>query len=328
MNRVTNYLSKVFFISPDVPYHVDIEIATVCNLACKMCKRETIDFGNQLMPYEKFTKIIDELPLGVEVISFGGYGEMLLHPRFYDMVRYAREKGYATETTSNGTMLNTPERRLHLIESGLSSLRVSIDHIRAPLEEKDVGHVFSTQVIENLKTLNTLRKEKKSNLSLGINIVVHKSNVEEVIDIIKLADELGLDHVELIRLDTCKNHAERTLTLEREKTLYEEIERMPKQLTVVTPANRFAKWRALYNIKQEFCPFRFSSAHIRMNGAVTPCAFGFAVADFGNIHKQDMKTIWQSTAFKNVRKNDKNATCASCGIFKWGKPKKGLTVLQ
>ncbi len=315
--RILNYARKVLSWNPAIPQHVDIEVATVCNLKCKMCKRETIDFGNQLMPYEVFTSIVDKIPKGVEVVSFGGYGEMLLHPKFAEMVRYVKKKGIKVETTSNGTLLTTDEKITKILDSGLDTLRVSVDHIRPPDEEKEVGHVFSEQLLQNLKRVNELRREKRKEMMLGINIVVHKSNVDEVMDIIKFAEHVGFDHVELIRLDTCQNHAERTLALEQEKKLYSDIEAMKKQIIVVTPQNRFAKWRKLYNIKQEFCPFRFSSAHIRMNGAVTPCAFGFAVHDFGNIHEKGLKEIWDSKEFKEVHKNDQNPTCKSCGIFKW-----------
>lgn len=319
IKRAVDYAKKVLFIPPKVPKQVDIEICTACNLSCRMCKREKFDFGDEMMPFDTFTKIVDRLPGGVESISFGGYGEMLMHPRFFDMVKYAKQKGFHTETTSNGTLLPTDKKIMELLDSGLDSLRVSVDHIRPPEDEKDVGHAFNGRILKDLKRLSELRDETGSTIQLGINTVVQKGNVGEVVDIVRKAEELNFDLVELIRLDTCMNNAERTLQVEKERELYKKIENMPKRIEVVTPANRFGKWRRLYNAKDEFCIFRYQSAHIRMNGAVTPCAFGFAVYDFGNVHEQGLEEIWQSEKFSRIRKNGKNPVCQSCGIFKWGK---------
>jgi len=314
--RLINYVKKIFFVSPKIPRVVDIEISTACNLKCKMCKREKFDFGDKFIPLETFKKIIDELPSQVSLISFGGYGEMLMHPQFFDMVKYVKDKGLLTETTSNGTLLYNDEKIMKLLNSGLDNLRISIDHVRNPTEEKDIGHVFSEKLLQNLKRLSILRREKKSKIHLGINTVVHKGNIDEILDIIRFAQDLEFDRVELIRLDTCMNRAERTLHSEKERAIYKNIEKMQKTIEVVTPLNRFAKWRRLYNIRQEFCPFRFESAHIRLNGQVTPCAFGFATHNFGNIHKTRLKDIWQSKKFRDIRNNDKNPVCNSCAIFK------------
>lgn len=294
---------------------MDIEVSTACNLKCKMCKREEFDFGDELMPFDEYKAIVDGLPRGVKTISLGGYGEMMLNPKFFDMVRYAKDKDYMTETTSNGTLLPTDERILQLFESGLDSLRVSIDHMR-PEHEGDVGHAFSERIQRTLKRLCELRNERECGIQLGINTVVQQGNIGEVGAIVKKADELGFDLIELIRLDTCMNNAERDLQYEKEKEVYIEIDRMPKRIEVITPLNRFAKWRRLY--ARDFCPFRYESAHVRLNGAVTPCAFGFATHNFGSIHEQDLREIWSSQNFKDVRKNPNNPVCRNCAIFKSG----------
>ncbi len=327
MLKVFDYFRKVFFISPNVPRHVDVEISTSCNLHCKMCKREEFDFGNRFMDFEQFKKIVDKLPKGVELVSFGGYGEMMMHPKFFEMVKYVKDKGFEAEVTSNGTLLATDERMLRLLDCGLDSFRVSIDHVRIPAEEPDVGHVFSERVLNDLKRLSELRREKKSKMQLCINTVVHKGNVDEVLDIVRLADGLSFDLVDLIRLDTCMNRAERTLQFEREKELYDAVEKMNKKIAVITPASRFAKWRRFYNKGKGFCPFRFQSAHIRVNGAVSPCAFGFSMHDFGSIHNSELKDIWQSEKFSRIRKDHNNPVCKNCSIFKWGElPRKSALV--
>lgn len=316
LDRAARFAMKVLNISPRAPHMVDIEISTACNLACRMCKRQTIDFGDMLMPYDLFRRVLDRIPRTVELVTLGGYGEMLLHPRFCAMVTSARTRGHSTEVTTNGTLL-TQEKIQEIFEAGLGMLRVSIDHVK-PQGEDDVGHVFSEQIQENLNMLSALKRERKSPIRLGINTVVQSGNVDSIEDIIRRAEALGFDLVELIRLDTCQNDAERTLQYEREAELYRVLERMDRRIEVITPANRFAGRRTLYGHGGEFCIFRHAGAHIRMNGAVTPCPFGFAAHDFGSILERDLVDIWNSGEFRKVRANPRNPVCRSCSLFKWG----------
>lgn len=319
--RAIRFAMKVLNVAPRSPRMVDMEISTTCNLDCRMCKRRTIDFGDQLMPFDRFTSILERLPPMTEFVTFGGYGEMLLHPRFCDMVAAAGRKGCHTETTTNGTLL-TSAKILEIFESGLSMLRVSIDHL-IPHNEDDIGHVFSGQIQENLEMLSALRRERKSPIRLGFNTVVQSGNVDSIPDIIRRAQELGFDLVELIRLDTCQNDAERTLQYQREAELYRTIERMDLRIQVVTPANRFAGRRALYGRGGNFCIFRHDGVHIRMNGAVTPCPFGFAAHDFASILDRNLAEIWNSRQFREVRANPQNQVCRNCSLFKWGRPDAG-----
>ncbi|NGX60788.1 MAG: putative mycofactocin radical SAM maturase MftC [Chlamydiae bacterium] len=313
--KVGRYVRNVLFISPKLPEHADIEICTKCNLSCKMCKRETIDFGNQIMPYERFCAIVDRLPKGVKVLSFGGYGEMLIHPQFFEMVHYAKAHGFWIQTTSNGTLLVNEKRIRKLLTSGLDEFRISIDHVRSPVDEPEVGHVFSEKLLSILKNVSKLKQATHSSLQLGINTVVHKGNFDEIEEIVQFAEELKLNFIELIRLDTCANKANRTLDLEDERKLYKRLLKRKTPLKINTPLNRFSGVRRLYNLRQQYCPLRLKGIHIRLNGAVTPCAFGFAAHDLGNIFEQDLQTIWSSEPFRKIRANDQNPICKSCSLF-------------
>ena len=72
-----------------------------------------------------FRRIIDETPQFDFVLAFQ-WGEPLLHPQFFDLVRYAAERGVRTMITSNGTHLS-PENRRRLLECGLERVTFSVD---------------------------------------------------------------------------------------------------------------------------------------------------------------------------------------------------------
>ncbi|MBW2964868.1 radical SAM protein [Candidatus Woesearchaeota archaeon] len=317
LKRVVGYIKKVLGIGPTVPEQVDIEVSTACNMDCRMCKRRKLDFGDEHMSFEMFRSIVDRLPSGVKTISFGGYGEMTINPRFFDMVRYAKSRGYRTETTSNGVLLKDADLTDSLLSSGLDVFRVSIEHVRSGHGCDGVGHAFSKDILDGLRQLSRLRRQKRKQMMLAVNCVVHEENIREVPGLIRFAADAGLDLVELLRLDTCSNDAQRLLHRKKEKKLYRRIERMDKGIKVVTPANRFSGIRRLYNPGGGFCLLRYQCAHITIDGTVTPCAFGFAKKGFGNIKENNLKKIWQSRRFRRIRKNERNKTCRSCALFKW-----------
>lgn len=316
LKKTVRFFQNIFFISPKVPRHVDIEISTSCNLKCKMCSKQLMDFDEQVMPYKAFIQIIDKLQAGVEIISFGGYGEMLLCPEHPEMIRYAKNKGFFTQLTSNGILLNSDNRIINIFDSGLAELRISLDYISVPSQENEVvGHDFSQSVIDNIKRLSSLRKEKRYKTIVGINTVVTRNNLDQIVQIISFAEEYGLDSVTLIRFDSHGNNINNCLDLQEEKAFYREIHMMPKKVKVTTPFNRFTGIRRLYNLSYKYCPFRLQMAHIRINGSVTPCPYGFAFHDFGNIFEKDISEIWTGTLFRQIHQNKHNPICQECDIF-------------
>src|SRR5438046_4799362 len=114
----------------ELPTFVQIEPVGQCNLRCQMC---AIQFRNDgpphgppaFMPFETFTRIVAEFG-AIEQLHLQGLGEPMMHPRFFDMVAYAAERGIRVTTNSNLTLLNA--RRAELcVTSGLDWLHVSID---------------------------------------------------------------------------------------------------------------------------------------------------------------------------------------------------------
>lgn len=126
-----------------VPFSVQIDICSVCNLQCKFCfhsdlqaiQESGIKFG--LMPYEVFTHIIDEFKINwadkgyqIKKLRLFKIGEPLLHPDVVRMIQYAKEANVAEciEITTNGTLLNSRLNQ-ELIDAGLDILNISVNGI-------------------------------------------------------------------------------------------------------------------------------------------------------------------------------------------------------
>ena len=128
INRLQWYeYPKHFFVS-DFPLHVDIEVTSNCNMNCPMCYRSQLrDLGD--MDWDVFKKIVDECEdNGVYSVRLSWRGEPLIHPRIFDMVKYA------TAWIPNVSFLTnvffvTRKVADFLIESELTYLACSFDGI-------------------------------------------------------------------------------------------------------------------------------------------------------------------------------------------------------
>jgi len=105
---------------------VNLELTNHCNLRCTICPvNTTMRRAKGFMDPALFRRVIDDNPQIHFVLAFQ-WGEPLLHPNFFELVRYAKDRGVSTMITSNGTYL-TPENRKKLLECGLERITFSVD---------------------------------------------------------------------------------------------------------------------------------------------------------------------------------------------------------
>lgn len=81
-----------------------IEITNVCNLNCDFCPKH--NRPSRQLTVEEFDLLTDKLRGRVIFLYFHLMGEPLLHPHLPKIIRIAREKGFRTVLTSNGTLLD------------------------------------------------------------------------------------------------------------------------------------------------------------------------------------------------------------------------------
>ncbi len=149
-----------------------------CNLQCPMCPRFSSEDPHLDMSAQTYERISEQMSLA-HTVDFTGWGEPLLHPRIYEMIRAAKERGCATTMTSNGTALNE-RNSTRLIESGLDVLTVSVDG-GAPETYNRIrmGADFDKLSVK-LKTITRLTKAAHSRLDLGIAFTIQEENAGDL----------------------------------------------------------------------------------------------------------------------------------------------------
>lgn len=159
-----NEYPKKQFLS-DYPLLVDLELSTVCNLRCPMCYTITEHFKKRVkvgfLDFALFKRIVDEICDKVPALRLSLRGEPTLHPKFFECVSYAKQKGVREiSMLTNGSKLSC-EFIEKLVEIGLDWLVISVDglnekyeSVRRPLKFKDT--------LQKIKNLKLIKQQKKS----------------------------------------------------------------------------------------------------------------------------------------------------------------------
>jgi len=144
-----------------MPYRLWIEPTAICNLRCPYCPNKDLGRREKLgfMDFKLFTKVIDEACEWVHDINVHHRGESISHPRFFDIVNYAGERGIFTKLHTNGTKLDE-EKAQAVLDSTLDLISFSFDGFEKETYERyRVGGHFETTV-ENIVRFLQMKKER------------------------------------------------------------------------------------------------------------------------------------------------------------------------
>ncbi len=149
------------------PLCFDIEVASVCDLACPFCYRQYVATPDKIMTKELAFKLIDQASeLNVPSMKFNWRGEPLLNPALSLIIEYAKKKGVLeTIINTNATVLDEKISE-KIINSGLDLMIYSFDGGNKETYEKMRPGRFKKNSFENIykniSNFNKIRKKLKS----------------------------------------------------------------------------------------------------------------------------------------------------------------------
>ena len=182
-------------MTPDALRKVYVEPTNTCNLDCRTCVRHSWDEPEGFMEWATFEAVVDGLAQATAgeqgTVAFMGLGEPLLHPRFLDMVRLAKQRGLRAEVTTNALLLDD-ELAAGLLEAGLDQLVVSIDGASAEAFGRVRSGASLERVVENVQRLHDGSGPNYGpGTRIGVEFVAMRSNVAELPGLSRLAARLG-----------------------------------------------------------------------------------------------------------------------------------------
>ncbi|WP_328476031.1 MULTISPECIES: pyrroloquinoline quinone biosynthesis protein PqqE [unclassified Streptomyces] len=174
------------------PWALLAELTHACPLHCPYCSNplELARRSGELSTGE-WTDLMGQAgALGVVQTHLSG-GEPLLRPDLEEIVAAAGSAGIYTQLVTSGTGLD--EARLSaLCAAGLRSVQLSVQHADPLANDRIAGRPSSFTAKERAAEL-----VRRAGLPLGLNVVLHRDNLEAVDDLVELAVAWGADRIEL-----------------------------------------------------------------------------------------------------------------------------------
>ncbi|BDD87763.1 radical SAM/SPASM family putative metalloenzyme maturase [Desulfofustis limnaeus] len=180
----------------DCPQIIYLEPTTRCNLHCRMCVKYAP--GSRIHEQDLDPLLFDRLLptlANAHKLIINGIGEPLLHPQLATFIANAR-RHLPTDSCvglqSNGLLLDT-HRAASLLAAGLSTICLSLDGLSEPPISVDgqEGHSLSA-VDRAIGCLQEARQRIGTQLRIGLEIVIHQGNYQELPDMITWAAQRGV----------------------------------------------------------------------------------------------------------------------------------------
>jgi radical SAM protein with 4Fe4S-binding SPASM domain len=290
------------------------------------------------MEFETFTRIIDQFPT-LQDLHLQGLGEPMMHPRYFDMVRYAVARGIRVTTNTNMTLLNA-KRAVECVTCGLDTLHVSIDGATPETYNRIRVRAHLDRVLHNLELLLDTREQCRSGLPhLKMVMVIMRQNLHELPDLVRLAARYQMEEVFVQHLahdfgeDSLPEHYAPMRQFVQEQTLFEvEVSRIDRYFGEARQAAQaLGVQLRLPNTRMRIhppgtpgkdrCSWPWNGAYISYQGLAMPCCMVATPdrANFGNMAEAGVKEIWNNPAFQDFRNQLSSDTppaiCQSCSVY-------------
>ena len=160
---------------------INFDVCTFCNHACDFCSNPDKRNKKAKTSYSNFVKAMDNVLQYVETNELGlsAKGEVLLNNDLESIINHCKNTYNIPYIyiSSNGALMNE-SRAVSLIESGLDSIKFSINAIDSANYKKVHNRDDFDRVIQNFSTLLKLKKEKYPHLKLLISSVLTPCNTQ------------------------------------------------------------------------------------------------------------------------------------------------------
>lgn len=285
----------VFCEHPEFPKNMLLELTNICNHKCVFC-----GYRKMRRPYNKCDKefsfdiMQQAYDNGTREIGFYMIGEPLMCADIEDYIKKAKEIGFSyIYLTTNGALANI-ERMRGLLESGLNSVKFSVNAATKETYALVHGKNDYETVVKNICDLSYYIEEKKLDIPVFLSFVKNKYNENEV----RLLKQQFEKYVDKIYIYSCINLGGGILDL---------FEDVGHGKDFLMPGSEMP------------CSMLFNRLHITCEGYLNACC---ADADnylaVENLHDMSLQEAWNSERMVELRKEhlsghlSENNMCYQC----------------
>ncbi len=278
-------------------------ISGSCNLACHHCWIEP-DYqadnkNGKFLKLEHIKKAIREArPLGLQSVKLTG-GEPTIHPRFREIVDLIESQGIGMILETNGILIDDEMARFLKSKKHLSFISVSLDGARTETHDRLRGVKGSHR-----KAVAGIKALVKAGFKPQVICTLHKGNVAELEEVVRLAAKLGCGSVKF-------NHVQHMGRGDdfaaRNGFSAKELLGLFRRTEEKFPSG--SGIRVHFDIPVAFSPIKklvsgsMSRCHVLnilgiiANGDISLCGVGVTMPElvFGNLGRDRLKAVWTSS---------------------------------
>jgi pyrroloquinoline quinone biosynthesis protein E len=296
------------------PLALIAELTHRCPLHCVYCSNPVeLTARADELPTEAWSRIFREAAeAGVLQADFTG-GEPLARTDIVDLVRSARSAGLYVNLITSGMPLDEP-RLAQLIEAGLDHFQLSFQGAREELANEVCGTKAHAQKLRVLEWL------KKVRVAVTLNFVIHRRNIDQIEEMLKLADSSSATRVEFANVQYYGwAFANREHLLPTRPQLDRSLE-----ILKAAEARLRGKIRVEFVVPDYYAKYPKPCMGgwgrklmlITPSGDALPCHAAKVIPDlcFDNIKQRSLREIWEtSAAFQKFRGEDwMQLPCKTC----------------
>jgi MoaA/NifB/PqqE/SkfB family radical SAM enzyme len=288
--------------------------------------RRYLNETSALLSLEDFKKVLNSW--NFQHVALHGWGEPLLNPQLFEMIKYAESQGVSTELTTNATLLQTNIEKI--FTGGLTSIVFGIHN------KKNLPFVIP-QINELIRKRDDGKLKKPK---IYLDIVIYRENHHEITELMEAGAELKIDEVVLHRVfniyplrkprsldgngvkkfeamaefkappefskGVCKIDAGvEYISIQEEKELFKIVKKLAKErkIKLHLPPEPSTPCKAVKH-----------SIFVNAEGKISPCPF---LCEFylGNALNEGIKEVINSKKYINFLRNmDKDYLCGKCPL--------------
>lgn len=307
-----------------------------CNLKCKHCYTNSLyqDYDGELSTNQALNTIHDLKKAKVPVIIFSG-GEPLLRDDIFTLSKEAKDLGFYTALSTNGTLLNESNLQA-VIDANYNYVGISLDGIG------EVHDNFRGEKGAFDKSLHAIRLCLQNDIKVGIRFCLNEYTAGDVDKLIKFVEVEGINKLYMSHLNysgrgksMIKKDAHQSMTRATIEKLFEyayKCNQEGKSIEIVTGNNDadgvfFLHWvkkhhpEAYSIVKEKLLGWGGNStgigiANIDNEGNVNPDSFWWN-HPIGNVKVSGFETIWNGSTDPIMTKlktnqRDLKGRCSTC----------------
>lgn len=288
------------------PITIQISLSKACNSKCIFCVYDDIQRHSVFLSFSNMQKRIEEMArLGVKSFVFSGEGEPLLNPEVDSFFKFSKQNNIDCALISNGIFVTN--NNVKSIVENLSWVRLSINGGDSESYSKihNVSESTFQKVLINIRRLVDYKKEVKSNIVIGSQVIVLEENHKTIGRLAAKLKEIGINYLTVKpylplynkRVDNNKYKQNISKYIEHVMK-YEDLSDNNFVFKV-----RIHSFEKLYARKCSLCLGNPFYCEIKSNGDLVVC--GVHISDdkfkYGNLYEHTFDEIWNGDRRKKIK---------------------------